>query len=280
MFTLAQISDTHLGANTQLFRRNFETVAARLAGSPPDLIIASGDVTLDGADSEADFAFTRAAYNRLPRPVLSVPGNHDVGDHPEIMPRQPVSTERLERFRRHMGADRWSVDREGWRILGLNSQIMGSSHVEEAAQAAFIADQLDSLGERRLAVFLHKPIFVATPDDTTFDYWSVPPFARHTLAPLLAHPALRLVGSGHLHLHHEAMRGAARLAWAPSIAFIVAEDEQPSLPGARPCGYLLHRFDGEVVTTETIVPDGMEQPFIHEVRREAYPHSALLPAEG
>lgn len=280
MFTLAQISDTHLGANTPLFRRNFETLVARLSGSPPDLIVASGDVTLDGADSDADFTFTRAAYDRLPRPVLAVPGNHDVGDHPEIMPRQPVSTERLDRFRRHMGADRWAVDREGWRLLGLNSQIMGSGHAEEAAQAAFIGEQLETLGDRRLAVFLHKPCFVVTPDDTAFDYWSVPPFARPTLSALLAHPALRLVASGHLHLNHEAMRGAARFAWAPSVAFIVDEGEQPGLPGARPCGYLLHRFDGDTVTTETIAPDEMERPFIHEVRREAYPHSALLPAEG
>lgn len=278
MFTLVQFTDTHLGAGTSLFRRNFETVVARLSGNPPDLIVASGDVTLDGADSEADFAFTRAAFDRLPRPILAVPGNHDVGDHPEIMPRQPVSTERLERFRRHMGADRWAVDREGWRLLGLNSQVMGSGHAEEAAQAAFIAEQLESLGDRCLAVFLHKPIFVATPAETAFDYWSVPPFARPDLGPLLAHPGLRLVASGHLHLHHEVMRNAVRFAWAPSVAFIVAEDEQPDLPGARPCGFLMHHFEAGAVTTELVAPECMEQPFIHEVRREAYPHSALLAA--
>ncbi len=72
-----------------------------------------------------------------------MPGNHDVGDHPERAPRQPVTTERLDRFRRHFGRDRWMLDRDGWRILGLNSQ-----------------------GRRRLAVFIHKPLFAVDPAES------------------------------------------------------------------------------------------------------------------
>ena len=280
MFTLAQISDTHLGAGTALFRANFDTVAAALAAEVPDIIVASGDVSLDGADSEADMEFAAERFARLPRPVLAVPGNHDVGDHPDRAPRQPFDTERLLRFRRHFGQERWVLDRDGWRLLGLNSQVCGTGHPEEAAQADFIAEALAGLGARRLAVFLHKPIYVTTVDDPLFDYWSVPPFARAPFLPLLAHPALRLVASGHLHLHQEVARGAARFTWAPSVGFIVAEDEQPDLPGARPCGYLRHRFHADHVETSLVVPDGMERPFIHEVRAEAYPNSALLKVES
>ncbi|MBR0656127.1 metallophosphoesterase family protein [Plastoroseomonas arctica] len=278
MFTLAQISDTHLGAHTPLFRANFARVAGQMVARVPDVIVATGDVSLDGADREADLEYAARSFARLPRPVLAVPGNHDVGDHPDRAPRQPFSTERLERFERHFGPARWMADREGWRLLGLNSQVAGTGHPEEAAQAGFIAEALATLGERRLAVFLHKPIFTTTPEDPLFDYWSVPPFARAPFLPLLAHPALRLVASGHLHLHHEATRGGVRLAWAPAVSFVVAEDEQPGLPGARPCGYLLHRFGADAVTTELVCPDGMEQPFIHDVRAEAYPDSALLAA--
>ncbi len=275
MFTVAQISDTHLGAGTALFRHNFTCMAKALNAAPPDLLIATGDVTLDGADSEADFAFTADCYAQLPPPVLAVPGNHDVGDHPERAPRQPVNAERIERFRRHMGADRWALDRAVWRLLGLNTQVMGSGIAEEATQLEFIAEQLATLGDRRLAVFLHKPFFLADPADPVFDYWSVPPFARAPLAPLFNHPALRLVASGHLHLHHVQQRGAATLAWAPSVGFIVAPEEQKDVTGERPCGWLLHCFGEDTVETTLVAPPEMTRPYFHEVRAEAYPNSAL-----
>ncbi|TCZ51768.1 metallophosphoesterase family protein [Roseicella aquatilis] len=278
MFTLAQISDTHLGARTSLFRSNFDLVARTLSESPPDILVATGDVSLDGADVEADLALTAESFRRLPGQVLSVPGNHDVGDHPERAPRQPVNAERLARFRHHMGEDCWGVDREGWRLLGLNSQVMGSGLPEEAAQLRFIAEELETIGHRRLAVFLHKPFFLSDPADSVFDYWSVPPFTRGVLAPLLDHPALRLVASGHLHLHHRQRRGPATLVWAPSVGFIVAEDEQPGIPGGRPCGFLRHRFLKDSVETELVAPAGMEHPFIHDVRADAYPASPLLAA--
>jgi alkaline phosphatase D len=269
-FVLAQVSDTHLGAGTQLFRANFDRVVAALQGLRPDVLVHTGDASLDGADREADLAFAAAAHARLPGPVLCVPGNHDVGDHPERAPRQPVDDARLDRFRRHLGRDRWMLDRDGWRLLGLNSQVMGA-HPEAEAQAAMIADALDTLGDRRLAVFIHKPFFAAEPDEESFDYWSVPPLARSPLHPVMAHPALRLVASGHLHLHREVTRGRVRYAWTPSVAFIVDPSEQEGLPGARPCGFLVHEFGDDGVDTSLVVPDGMERPCIHEVRAEAYP---------
>ena len=269
-FTLAQISDTHLGAGTPLFRANFGRVAGALHDLRPDVLVHTGDVSLDGADQEADLTYAAAAHARLPGPVLAVPGNHDAGDHPGLAPQQPVDDARLDRFRRHLARDRWVQDRDGWRLLGLNSQVM-DAHPEAEAQAAMIAEALDTLGDRRLAVFIHKPFFAADPDEARFDYWSVPPAARGPIRPVMAHPALRLVASGHLHLHREQQRGAVRYVWAPSTAFVVDPSEQPNLPGDRPCGFLVHEFGEDAVTTRLVVPDGMERPFIHDVRDEAYP---------
>ena len=178
---------------------------------------------------------------------------------------QPVDDVRLERFGANMGPDRWVVDRDGWRLLGLDSQIMGA-HPSEASQARMIEEALATLGERRLAVFIHKPFFATDPEETLFGYWSVPPFARGPLRAVMAHPALRLVASGHLHLYHEQMRGAVNYAWAPSVAFVVAPEAQAGLPGERRCGILMHRFGTDTVTTELVEPPGMERPFIHEVQ--------------
>ena len=263
-FMLAQISDTHLGAGTELFRANFDRVAVALEALQPDLTAHTGDASLDGADDDADLAFAAGALQRLPGPVLCVPGNHDVGDHPARAPRQPVDDARLDNFRCYLGRDRWVEDRAGWRLMGLNSQIMGA-HPEEHDQVAMITGALDGLGGRRLAVFIHKPFFVAGPEQDGFDYWSVPPFARGPLHAVMTHPALRLVASGHLHVHHEVRRGAVRYVWAPSAGFVVQPSEQPGLPGERPCGMLLHDFGEDAVTTRLLVPDGMERPYIHEV---------------
>jgi alkaline phosphatase D len=163
------------------------------------------------------------------------------------------------------------VDLPGWRIVALNSEIMGSGLAEESAQAAALAGHAEGAADRRIALFLHKPVFVTEPDDPTFDYWSVPPQARAALAPLLDHPGLRLVGSGHLHLHHEFRRGAVAYAWAPPVSFIVNPLEQPGLPGARLCGALLHRLHADHVETELLVPPGAEVPCLDDIRHLTYP---------
>ncbi len=272
-FTVVQISDTHLSAGTHLFRANFDRMAAALDRLRPNLIVHTGDVSMDGADREADLAFAASAHARLPGPVLCVPGNHDVGDHPERALHQPVDDVRLNRFCGRVGPDRWVQDREGWRLLGLNSQVMGA-HREADVQAAMIADALHTLGDRRLAVFIHKPFFTSDPAETAFDYWSVPPFARGPLGAVMAHPALRLVASGHLHLYRDVMRGRVRYAWAPSGAFVVDPADQVGLPGERCCGVLLHEFGEDAVSTRLTVPDGMERPFICDVPGAEYPSSA------
>ena len=119
-----------------------------------------------------------------------------------------------------------------------------------------------------------KLVFVTTPEDPTFDYWSVPPHARAALAPLLDHPGLRLVASGHLHLHHHALRGRVAYAWAPPISFLVRPQDQPGLPGTRRTGALLHHLHEDHVETVLLAPEGMEEPYIHDIRHLTYPRPA------
>ncbi len=266
-FTLAQISDTHLGAETPLFRGNFDRLVTVLGAAAPDLFVTTGDVSLNGAGSDADMVFAAEQFARLGT-VHAVPGNHDVGD--ARAPRQPVTDVRLDRFRQAFGPGRWVIDRENWRLLGLDSQIMGA-HGDEHAQAVMIEDALYGLAGRRIAVFLHKPLFVHNPSETTADYWSVPPQARLPVQALLAHPALRLVASGHLHVHHAFMRGPVSYQWAPSTAFVVRPSEQPGLPGERVTGVLLHRFGEDAVETELLAPDQLECPYLHEIGSTLYP---------
>ncbi len=262
-FTIAQVSDTHLAAESALFRGNFARIEAAVVALKPDVTVLSGDMSFDGAGTPADLASAAMACRGF-GPVYAVPGNHDVGDPRHRNPQQPVTDATLAHFRQHFGPDRWMFDRPGWRVLGLDSQIM-NAHESEAAQADFIIEALATLGTRNLAVFLHKPVFVQHVAETAFEYWTVPPASRGALHPLLAHPALRLVASGHLHVRHAMERGLVSYQWAPSTAFVVRPEDQPGLPGLRVCGALLHRFGADRVETTLIFPDGLERPFIHEV---------------
>ena len=268
MFTILQVSDAHLSPRNGLFRENLARLRAWAEAARPDLLIASGDLSLDGADREEDLMLAMELLRGFGVPLLAIPGNHDVGSHPRTMRTQPVDAVRLERFRRLVGPDWWMRDLPGWRIIGLDTEIMGTGLEAEAAQAGFIAEAAAT--GRRIALFLHKPVFITEPDDPTFDYWSVPPQARAALAPLLGHPGLRLVASGHLHLHHGFQRGAVRYAWAPPASFVV-DPPQDGLPGERRIGALLHRLGEDEVETVLVAPEGMELPWLSAIRAETYP---------
>ncbi|MBL6079154.1 metallophosphoesterase [Belnapia sp. T18] len=268
MFTILQISDAHLSPRNGLFRTNLARLRDWAEAERPDLLIASGDLSLDGADREEDLALAVETLRGFGVPLLAIPGNHDVGSHARTMPAQPVDAARLDRFRHVVGPDWWMRDVPSWRIIGLDTEIMGTGLEAEAAQAGFIAEAAAT--ERRLALFLHKPVFITKPSDPTFDYWSVPPQARAALAPVLGHPGLRLVASGHLHLHHGFQRGAVRYAWAPPASFVV-DLPQDGLPGERRTGALLHRLLEDEVETSLVSPEGMELPWLSAIRAETYP---------
>jgi predicted phosphodiesterase len=80
MFTIAQISDTHLSDDKPFFVGNFVRVGEALRANRPDLVLHSGDITLDGASNEADLAAARLLHGGLGLPVRFLRGNHDLGD--------------------------------------------------------------------------------------------------------------------------------------------------------------------------------------------------------
>jgi alkaline phosphatase D len=269
--TILHVSDAHLSPRSPLFRANFARVARAAGEVGPDLCVATGDLSLDGADEEADLVFAAEAHRGLPGRVLALPGNHDIGSEARLMPRQPVDDARLARWRRHLGEGRFVHDVPGWRLVGLNSEVMGSGHAEEAAQAAFIAEAAAGAGDRRIALFLHKPPMLGKIEEPEWNPWSVPPGGRAAMAPLLQHPGLRLVASGHIHLHNETWRGRVAHAWAPALSFYCDPSDQVGMAGARGPGALLHRLHADHVETITLAPPGMEPVMIEHVRDRTYP---------
>jgi 3',5'-cyclic AMP phosphodiesterase CpdA len=140
------------------FQENWKPLVEWVDAMQPDLVVHTGDLTVDGADFEEDLVHGREMLRDLRYPILCVPGNHDIGDMPGT--RQPVNDERLVRWRRVIGPDRWMHDLGEWRLVGLNSLICGSGSFEEIEQLTWLEDTLRTREGRRVLVFKHKPLFV------------------------------------------------------------------------------------------------------------------------
>lgn len=253
-FRVAQVSDLHLSARAPGFAANAARLAGWLGGARPDLVVNTGDVSLDGADDAADLRLARAWHDGLGIEWVAVPGNHDVGDLPAS--RQPANPARLARWHAEMGPDRFLRDVPGWRLLGLDSQVAGTGLPEEAAQAAWLAAALEGAGGREVALFLHKPLYEEQAGETAETYWCVPPAARARLLAILHRHPPALVASGHIHQWRD--RGVVdgmRQIWGPSAGFVVGDPWQRPV-GEKVLGLVEHVFhpDGTFGTRLERVP--------------------------
>jgi 3',5'-cyclic AMP phosphodiesterase CpdA len=271
---VVQITDTHLSPGKRHFAPNWAPLADWIHSVRPDLVVHTGDLSVDGADVEADLIHCAELLRALPCPVLSVPGNHDVGDLPGT--RQPVDAERLDRWRRIVGPDRWVHDQPGWRLIGLNSQVIGAGSDEEMAQFAWLEGLLDASEGRGVVVFTHKPVFVDRPDEGDTGYWSLRPTPRRRLLDLLERHGVALVASGHLHRAWTGSHAGTRYLWAPASSFTVGPMER-DMPGERILGAVIHTLD-ETVSSEIVALPTLQPFVIDDVIHEVYPRH--VPAEA
>lgn len=271
MMKVLQITDTHLGLSKPHFNGNWEPLARRVAAIAPDLVVHTGDLSVDGADHGEDLTFAAARLRDLPAPALPLPGNHDIGHLPGT--RQPVDAARLARWRGLVGPDRWCVDRGGWRLIGLDSLLLGSGLDEEAEQWAWLTGCLEARGGRPAALFSHQPLFVDDPDEGDTGYWGIPPAPRRALLGLLNRHGVALFASGHLHRAFEGRLGGAALVWAPASSFTVGPMER-DMPGRRVLGAVLHHFGAGEVLSEVVDVPGLVPHRLDDVVDEVYPRAA------
>ncbi len=241
---IAQISDTHLSPAKPYFRSNFDLVAEHLADAAPDLVVNTGDLSLDGADRDEDLREAVAAHRDLAAECRLLPGNHDVGDAPDVARLQPVDADRLRRYRRIVGEDFWTIDIPGWRLLGLNALIIGSDLPGDAEQRDMIAAAAAALNGRALAIFLHKPLADQTYGENLSSNRFMTLRSRGALRAALGGVTPAIVLSGHVHQYRDALIGGSRHIWAPATSFMISDPWQPGF-GAKAVGYLMHEFDAD-----------------------------------
>src|SRR5229473_2786278 len=160
------------------------------------------------------------------------------------VPPQPVDETARQNFIAAFGDDRWRFDAAGWCFIGLNSLVMNSGLASEAEQFDWLASELAGVQGKPVAVFLHKPVFLHTPEDPERESSAiryVPMPARQRLVEMLRTVDLRLLASGHVHQRRDFTYRHTRHVWAPSAGFIISDARQERI-GTKEVGLVEYRF--------------------------------------
>ena len=260
---LILVSDTHLSASAPQAQANWDAVVGYVSASVPDLVIHLGDLSLDGAHNAADLRYGRTQLNRLATAWRAVPGNHDIGDNP--WPGAPagsaVGAAGQQQWLDIVGADHWSATVNGWVVLAINAQLLGSGLEAEATQWSWLEGEIDRhRGRQPVALITHKPVtatgaeLAAAPP---YRYWPAP--ARDRLARLFGDTPPALVMSGHVHQYRLLRLDGTDHLWVPTTWAVLPDHAQPVL-GAKRCGVVsLTLTTGTPARQELIEPEGLEQ---------------------
>ena len=248
-FRLTQISDTHLSRSGKFaeLTENFRRVSEHIDATRPDLVVNTGDVAWDGPSNRGDSEYAEELHAALPADCRYLPGNHDIGDNPTAVgtpPTHRANEEDRATFIDVFGEDRWQFEAAGWYFIGLNSLIMNTGIPSEREQEDWLRSQLSNANGKPVALFLHKPLFLNTPEDpeeasTAIRF--IPQPVRARLVDLLGVHDVRLVASGHVHQRRDFAYGHTRHIWAPSAGFIIP-DRMQEVIGVKQTGLVEYRF--------------------------------------
>ncbi|MSU90589.1 metallophosphoesterase [Rhodobacteraceae bacterium 2CG4] len=269
-FEIFQISDPHLSPARPQFVPNFEIARDLIDGFRPDLVVCTGDLTVEAPDRPAELEFARQALDSLRSPRKVIPGNHDVGDNPDAghAPERPVCAEWLAAYERVFGDGRWVMREAAWTLIGLNAQLFNSGLPQEAAQLDWLADRLDGAAGP-VAIFCHKPLFCEVPDETpALRPFFVPTATRPALVGLLRRADVRLFASGHVHQGRDRTQAGVRHVWAPPVSFVLPDAMQPRY-GTKACGLVRYRFTPDALAVEMLYPEQLMSP-AEDIVAQAY----------
>jgi 3',5'-cyclic AMP phosphodiesterase CpdA len=244
-YRIVQISDPHLSADRAYYQENWEITLEWLDVEKPDLVIVTGDVSINDPDRIDDLHFARRQLERITVPWRAIPGNHDVGDNiVSGKMNKRVTSERRDRWLDIFGPDWWAVEAGGWSIIGINSLILNSEGLKaEAEQADWLASTCASVTDGRpMALVLHKPLFLDHPSEATLCAEACDPAARQAVLAPFAGKSLKLVASGHQHQYRSFNLDGVVHLWAPSVA-VINKPPNVMMYGRRDVGFIDLRLE-------------------------------------
>jgi 3',5'-cyclic AMP phosphodiesterase CpdA len=271
------VSDSHLAPAATAFNDNWRAVRAFVASARADLTIHLGDVTVDSLRDPAQLGHARDLSASWPTPMRVVPGNHDVGDNPPgpgVAAKDPLDLARVEHFREVFGPDFWALDVDGWRLIALDAQLIGTETAAEAAQWSWLTTQIAAAREQRTVLLLHKPLFQESPRDEKPHHRYVPAGPRRRLFEMFEHTDLRAVVSGHTHQYRDRVVGGLRHVWVPSTAYYLPDEIQERI-GEKVTGVGVLELEPAHLRFHLVCPDGVVRNSILD--HPVYPDVASRP---
>jgi 3',5'-cyclic AMP phosphodiesterase CpdA len=242
---ICQISDLHIKTHGKLSYGVVDTsgllarcVAHILAlKSPPDIVIATGDLTDFGRPDE--YAHLRQLLAPLTMPLYLIPGNHD---HRENM---------LAAFPDHAYLTQsppfiqYAIDDLPVRILALDTVIAGKGNGELCERRLdWLRHQLAAAPDRPTIIIMHHPpfkTFIGHMDRIGLDLAS----AEGLKAIVERHPQVERILCGHLHRPIQVRWAGTLASTSPSPAHQVVldlRDDAPSRFVMEPPAYQLHQW--------------------------------------
>lgn len=257
-FRLVHVSDTHLSRTHGYFDVNWSAFCQAMQASPPDMLIHGGDISFNGPAAPQDLAHAAKAIAALGLPWRAIPGNHDIGEAPNYARLdQPINAVRISAWRQHVGDQWWSVDVPHWRLIGLDTALMGSTLPEEAEQIAFLENALSTRGPLHAFVFIHMPPFerdhLSPANPTSY----IPIVPRGKFLDVCAAAGVKVIACGHKHVYRKVRHRGMDIVWAPATAMVDVKHplaKRGSFP--RP-GYLEWTLTAKAATHQLIEPERM-----------------------
>jgi 3',5'-cyclic AMP phosphodiesterase CpdA len=225
-FRLVHVSDTHLSPTHRYFDVNWACFRDLMQASPPDLLIHGGDISFNGPAVADDIAFAAAEIAALGLPWRAIPGNHDIGEAPDYARLgQPINRMRMDVWRKHVGPQWWTHDVPHWRLVGIDTALMGSDLPEEAEQAAFLQQALASRGTLHAMVFIHMPPFERDHLSPANPASYIPIRARGNFLDVCAEAGVKVIACGHKHVYRKVRHRNMDIVWAPATAMVNVRNE-------------------------------------------------------
>src|SRR5262249_44408829 len=117
--------------------------------------------------------------------------------------------------------------RQGLRIIGINSPILGSGLPRENEMWMFLGKELTKPSRKPVVVFSHYPLFVKNADEAGGGYWNMEPEPRRRLLDLLRQGGVKVVLSGHLHRDWISHHDGIQFVGTRPVSFGLPKGKQP-----------------------------------------------------
>jgi 3',5'-cyclic AMP phosphodiesterase CpdA len=253
---ITHVSDTHLSPGTPQAVANWDRVVAHVEATRPDLVLNTGDITCDGARDPSQLAFARRQLDRLPVRWAAIPGNHDLGDAGPTS--QPINDSSRRRYREAIGEANWVLELGGWRIVGVDIQLLLSPLPEAATAWRWLVEVTEPPGPTVLA--MHRPLQPG-PEHADAPHRYVTEPLRTRLAALMESSDIRLVLSGHVHQWRTMTINGTEHVWGPST-WATLPDSSQAVMGVKAVGIVEHELSAQGIVSTMVRPDGVGQHVI------------------